>query len=409
MLLISIVLIAAFSFVFYSTSNYLENESITAMKSISSHLSDAKKNNSIFGNNIMPDEKDEYSYFKTFTIETNNYSKTFIIDGYEVAAEDINDQDNDYLNKLINAVYTSENDEGILEEYNLRYYAVDSMFGKCMVFLDKEYEDTTLSRLILTFVIVGTGALTAFLFISVIIARIAVAPVEKSMKQQMQLVADASHELKTPITVISANADILLSNKDSSICEQVKWVEYIKTESTRMTELVNNMLFLAKTDENKNVEAQYIINLSDIVNSCILPFESICYEKKKGLNIVIAPDVYIKGNENSIKQLIIILVDNAFKYSDENGRIKVIVTTEQDKVLLSVWNTGNPIPENQLPHIFERFFKVDKSRSRTEGGYGLGLSIAKNITDSHNAKIFVQSSEHNGTMFTCVFKKQKNI
>lgn len=407
MLLISIVLVSAFVFVYYSTSSYLENESINAMKNVLSQMNDYKRS-TILGYNIIPNEKEEHSYFSTFTIETNILNETFIIDGYEIAAEDISKKDSDYLNDLIKAVYVKSN-EGVLEKYNLRYYSVDTLLGKRIVFLDKEYENTTLSRLIVSFAIVGSGALTAFLFISVIIARIAVAPVEKSMRQQMQLVADASHELKTPITVISANADILLANKESTISDQTKWVEYIKTESSRMTALVNNMLYLAKTDDNKKAESQNIINLSDTVNSCILPFESIYFEKKKSLDIVIAPEVYIKGNENSIKQLIIILVDNAFKYSDDNGRIKVTVADEQDKAIISIWNTGIPIPPDQLSHIFERFYRVDKSRSRTEGGYGLGLSIANSIVESHNAKIHVQSTEQNGTMFTCIFKKQKNI
>ncbi|HBR30981.1 MAG TPA: hypothetical protein DD733_02745, partial [Clostridiales bacterium] len=218
-----------------------------------------------------------------------------------------------------------------------------------------------------------------------------------------------SHELKTPITVISANADILLSNKDSTIKEQLKWVEYIKTESSRMTELVNNLLFLAKTDERKKAESQSIINLSDIATSCILPFESISFEKGKTLESSIMPEVYIKGNENSVKQLVIILTDNAFKYSNDNGVIKVTVFADQDKAVLSVWNTGTPIPPDQLSHIFKRFYRIDKSRSRTEGGYGLGLSIASSIADSHGAKITVQSSDEKGTLFTCVFKRQRLI
>jgi len=402
MLLISVVLIAAFIFVYFSTAKNLESESIAAMKDISTKAEDDKRPD-FFGSNITND--DEYSYLNTFTIETNKVTMTYQIDGDEYDPNASTDEVNEKFNTLINAVYSSDKNEGIIEDYNLRYYSVDTVIGNRIVFLDKDYEDTTLSQLLITFAIVGICALTAFLLISIIISKIAVAPVEKSLKQQVQLVADVSHELKTPITVISANADILLANRDSTINDQVKWVEYIKTESDRMTSLVNNMLFLAKTDDNKKAETQSIINLSDTVSSCILPFESICYEKKKSLDISIVPEIFIKGNENSIKQLIIILVDNAFKYSDDYGKIKVTVSEEQDKAMISVWNSGIPIPPDQLSHIFERFFRVDKSRSRTEGGYGLGLSIASSIVESHNAKIDVQSSEEKGTVFTCVFKK----
>lgn len=405
MLLISIVLIAAFVFVYFSTAKNLENESIAAMKDISTQVGNDKRFD-IFG---TKDEKEneEYSYLKTFTIDTNEANMTYQIDGNVYDAEDMTDEQNDYLNTLIETVYSSTKDEGIIEEYNLRYYSVETAIGNRIVFLDKDYEDNNLQRLLITFSIVSICALAAFLIISIIISKIAVAPVEKSLKQQAQLVADASHELKTPITVISANADILLANKDSTIKEQSKWVEYIKTESARMTQLVNNMLFLAKTDANKMVETQNLIHLSDTITSCILPFESICFEKQKTLEMAINPNIYIKGNENSIKQLIIILVDNAFKYSNDNGIIKVSVYEDQEKAILSVWNTGTPIPTEQLSHIFERFYRVDKSRSRTEGGYGLGLSIASSIVESHNAKIEVQSTEEKGTLFTCMFKKQK--
>ena len=391
MLLISMVLIAALVFVYCSTEKNLEKESISAMKDISART--AEDQSFFFFSPDRTNKNDRYSYLKTFTIETNEVNMTYRINGNVYDPSDLSDEDNDYINKLIDTVHKSRTDLGIIEEYNLRYYSVSTVLGSRIVFLDKDYEDNNLKQLLLNFLIVGLCALTAFLVISIIISKIAVSPVEKSLNQQIQLVADASHELKTPITVISANADILLSNKDSTIKEQLKWVEYIKTESSRMTELVNNLLFLAKTDERKKAESQSIINLSDIATSCILPFESISFEKGKTLESSIMPEVYIKGNENSVKQLVIILTDNAFKYSNDNGVIKVTVFADQDKAVLSVWNTGTPIPPDQLSHIFKRFYRIDKSRSRTEGGYGLGLSIASSIADSHGAKITVQSSD----------------
>jgi two-component system sensor histidine kinase CiaH len=415
MLLISIVLVAAFVFMYYSTSQNLETESISAMKNISAS-GRITQSRSFPGGSKGKDN--QYSYFDTFIIDVDYMKSTVSYNGVDITSGSFTeDERNSVITVVKYVLNNTEENPGVLEEYNLRYYTTDiytsdRIFGnittgKRVVFLYKNYEDNTLQQLIVTFALVGSGALAAFLVISIIISKIAVAPVEKSMQQQQQLVADASHELKTPITVISANTDILLANKESTIAEQEKWIQYIKTESSRMTDLINNMLFLAKTDETKKAEAQSIINLSDTVNGCILPFESICYEKNKNLESVIMPNVYIKGNENSIKQLIVILVDNAFKYSDENGRIKVSVTDEQDKAVLTVWNTGAPIPADQLSHIFERFYRVDKSRSRKEGGYGLGLSIASSIIESHNAKITVHSTAENGTTFKCVFKKQK--
>ncbi len=414
MLLISIVLVAAFVFMYYSTSRNLESESISAMKSISVN---GRIQNKSFPGGSKDKADDQYSYFQTFVIEVDYIRSAVFLNGVDISSSGFTEEERDSVITLAKDVLSNTNENpGVLDNYNLRFYTTDitadRIFGsitsgKRIVFLDKSYEDNTMKQLIVNFALVGSVALAAFLVISIIIAKLAVAPVEKSWKQQQQLVADASHELKTPITVISANADILLANKASTIAEQEKWIQYIKTESSRMTALINNMLFLAKTDETKRAETQSIINLSDTVNGCILPFESICYEKHKTLESMIMPNVYIKGNENSIKQLIVILVDNAFKYSEDNGRIKVSVTDEQDKAVLSVWNTGAPIPADQQAHIFERFYRVDKSRSRKEGGYGLGLSIAQSIIESHNAKITVHSTAENGTTFKCVFKKQK--
>jgi len=417
MFLISIVLAATFAFMFYSTAENLENESISVMKNITANGGTIQSKSFAFSPYSV--SGDQYSYLQPFVIDVYyiRFSVYYNYNGIDINTGYFTEDERNSIIALAQNVLSKTNENpGVLDEYNLRFYASDIytpdffgniMPGKRIVFLNKNYEDNTLRQLVVNFALVGSGALAAFFVISVILARLAVAPVEQSLRQQQQLVADASHELKTPITVISANADILLANKNSTIAEQAKWIEYIKTESARMTALINNMLFLAKTDETKKAETQTLMNLSDTANGCILPFESICYEKHKTLESMIMPNVYIKGSENSIKQLIVILVDNAFKYSDENGKIKVSVTEEQDKAVLTVWNTGAPIPSDQLPHIFERFYRVDKSRSRKEGGYGLGLSIAKSIIESHNAKITVHSTAESGTTFRCVFKKAK--
>jgi two-component system sensor histidine kinase CiaH len=204
-------------------------------------------------------------------------------------------------------------------------------------------------------------------------------------------------------TVILANTDIILSHKEDSINNQIKWINYIKAEAERMTTLVNDLLFLAKIDSNKNEVIFSKIDLSDIVWNCVLPFESIAFEEKKIIDSEIASDIFINGNSTRLKQLIFILIDNAMKYSNGKGHINVILTKTQDKINLSVNNTGEPIPKEKIIHLFERFYRVDESRARKKDGYGLGLAIAKTIVDAHHGKITVRSSETEGTTFTVSF------
>jgi signal transduction histidine kinase len=175
-----------------------------------------------------------------------------------------------------------------------------------------------------------------------------------------------------------------------------------------MTTLVNNLLFLAKTDDAKNNEIYSNVNFSDTLWSSMLPLESLIYEQEKILESNIEPDIFVRGDESKLKQLIVILIDNACKYSEKKGKIIVELSKKQDKVKLTVKNnTGEIIPKDQIDNIFVRFYRVDKSRAREKGGYGLGLAIAESIVKSHNGKISVESIEETGTTFTVTFQTAK--
>lgn len=403
MLMVSIVLISAFSAMLLITKNNLEERSIAAMRSISDYY-----NREILS---MPADQiinySEYGYLKAFTIETNTRTGLITINGYQATDGEFSESDMQHIKMLISKAFGSDDTTGVIKSENLRYYISTTQHGHRIVYISKDYEDTTLRDLSAVLFAAGVITLALVLAISVLFASVSAQPVEKSIRQQKQLIADVSHELKTPITVISANADIIAAHPDSTVSEQMKWIEYIKDETTRMTSLISNMLYLAKRDEGSATEDMTQISLSDTVYEAALPFESVCFETGKQLDLDIAADVQVKGNETSLKQLVAILVDNACKYSDENGLIKVSLTATQDKAELLINNSGEPIPEQSLPHIFDRFYRVDKSRARLEGGYGLGLSIAKSIADSHHAKLNVTSTKASGTTFTCVFKRIK--
>lgn len=404
MTLISIVMLAAFSMLYFNTANELEENSISAMKDIARN--DHRKLDSLF--EPKPEGDKNHSYLSTYTIDLDEHTNTCFIDGFG-DVENLTEDKIKYINGLIYSVKTQENNEGVLEEYNMRYFYTETPSGLRIVLLDKGYEDDSLSNLLVSFATIGSIAFTAFLIISVIVARIAVKPVAESIKQQKQLVSDISHELKTPITIISTNTDIVLSHNESTVDSERKWLGYIKDETKRMSELVSMMLYLAKTDESGVKPSLVEFDLSNSAFEITLPFESICFENSKTFSINIEPNIKILGDEASVKQLMVILLDNAVKYSNDNGRIEFTLKSNADKAIMSVFNTGLPIPKENIPHLFDRFYRIEESRSRDKGGSGLGLSIAKRIIENNKASISVTSDMDHGTVFSCTFDiaKQK--
>ena len=215
-----------------------------------------------------------------------------------------------------------------------------------------------------------------------------------------QFVADASHELKTPLTVILANAGILLAHSGDMADGQRKWVEYIQAEAQRMKSLVEDLLFLARSDDRRSPLRLQTVSFSDLAWEALLPFESVAFEAGVALDSQITPDLELLGDPEQLRRLVAILVDNAVKYAGPRGSASLILRPQGDEAVLSVHNTGEPIPPEHLPRLFERFYRTDSDRARSQGGYGLGLSIAKSIVDGHRGRISVSSSAISGTLFT---------
>lgn len=394
MLLITIVLVIIFIAVYASTQQRLANESMDVLHR---SVMDADRVDP-FPNEIRGPGKNPGGFMPmpTFTVQLNANHQIISAKGNLV---DLSDEK--ALNEIVQTSLASDTATGIITGASLRYLKQITPDGMVIAFVDRSMEINTLASLVKTSVLVGIGSLLVFFFISLFLSRWALRPAEKAWEQQRQFVADASHELKTPLTVILANAGIVLSHKHETVAEQAKWIEYIQAEAERMTKLVDNLLFLAKTDEAKARVIMSRINFSDTVWGSILPFESVAFEQGKNLESDIAPDLYIHGDEGKLKQLVGILLDNACKYADEHGTITVkLYKNTEHRIKFSVSNTGAHIPPDQIEHIFERFFRVDKSRAREQGGYGLGLSIAQSIAAMHNSKISVHSTAETGTTFT---------
>lgn len=317
------------------------------------------------------------------------------------------DVDENEIKAAARTIIQGESDRGKLTigNYKLRYMKKDNprmlSGGSRLLFLDRTLEISTINRMLFIFIIIGGVGFVIIFCISVLLANWTIKPVDKAWQKQKQFVADASHELKTPLTVISANTDVILSNAEDTVESQSKWLNYIKEETKRMTKLVNSMLYIAKYDSSELKLTATQFNLSDTLSSICLQYEAIIFENGKLLETEIEDNVYIKGDEDKIKQLINILLDNAQKYSTNKGKIRAILSRNQKtgKIRLAVANTSEYIAPDKLDKIFDRFYRLDDSRNRKTGGSGLGLNIAKSIVEAHGGEI--KATHENGvTCFT---------
>lgn len=271
--------------------------------------------------------------------------------------------------------------------------------GYMLVFLDVTARQGILTNLIYTFLAVGLVMLIVIYFISRFFASRSIAPVKEAFEKQKQFIADASHELMTPLAVIQTNTDVLLANREDTIGNQAKWLHYIKLETDRMAKLTNDLLYLTEMESARTSLLYAPFNLSEAVETIILTMEAVIFEKQLQLDYDIKPHLMVHGSSEQIKQVVLILLDNAIKYTNLNGSITISLKKQHSDVVLMVSNTGEGIAPEQLTRIFDRFYRTDASRSRQQGGYGLGLAIAKSIAQQHKGKIFAKSTIGETTSF----------
>ena len=287
---------------------------------------------------------------------------------------------------------------GQVNEYNLMYVSREMMGKKTLIFTSNAGIFTELQGSLIISTLLFLGGMAVIFLISLFLSGLAVKPVKKAWEQQKQFVADASHELKTPLTVILANNNIMMSHKDSTVADERQWLESTEEEANHMKKLIDNMLFLAKSDAGTAKIQFSEVNLSEITEGCALIFEPVAFEKEIMTETDIEDGVTVKGDATQLNQLVHILVDNAVKYADSGTSVKIRLHRHGEHAELSVNNRGVPIPKEDIDHIFDRLYRAEKSR--TTKGYGLGLSIAQRIVESMNGKIAVVSNEAEGTTFT---------
>lgn len=293
--------------------------------------------------------------------------------------------DDAFLQGLIQKVHSTGRGSGELPEYHLIYNTVNAMGSRSVIFLDVSSYENTLKTLLQSCALIGMGAILVLLFVSFLLAKWAVKPVQTAWDQQKQFLSDASHELKTPLTVILGNAEMLQSNPENQ-----QLIQSIVTMSHRMRTLVEGMLELARNDNGQVRMIPEALNLSALVEEALLPFEPILFERQLLLRAQIQPDIHIKGSATHLQQLLGILLDNAAKYGTPGVVTVSLQKSGGDNCVLCVTNPGRPIEKQEMGKIFDRFYRGDAAR--TEGGsFGLGLPIAKSIAENHKGKIWAKA------------------
>lgn len=281
---------------------------------------------------------------------------------------------------------------------SLQYFRKDYDKGTLVVFSDRSAEQLLLHKVLLVSILVFLLMEGVVFLLTMILTKRAMRPMQETFERQRQFISDAGHELKTPLTIISANVDIL----HDEIGEN-KWLSYIRSQAERMRVLVGEMMNLTKLEMGDKEKDFVDFSLSEAVSGAALPFEGQAFEQEKQLELEIQEDISYHGNPDQIKQLVGIFMDNALKYSKEHGEIRVTLQQVQNKKTLKVYNTGKGIPESEKEKIFQRFYRSDASRARATGGYGLGLSIAQSIADAHKIRIQVESEYEHWICFILTF------
>ena len=396
MLLVTAVMAVVFLAVFFSAKQNIEAISQDVLQRVIREDSSGGRP----GLDLNPGGEDvQLPYFTVSIVDFNGIYTAYVTSGtYK------NLQDTDTLQNIVAECLRQQQGEGTIRSYSLRYLRQDYGLYQRVAFVDMSMEQATLRESMRSYLQIGAVTLVLLLGVSILLARRATAPVERAWRQQRQFLSDASHELKTPLTVILSNAEMLEAAPLEG--RPARWADNIRTEAGQMKSLVEQMLALARAD---NADAPPTplteLSLSDLAMDCVLAFEPVAFEAGKPLESDIAPDVTVLGDAEKLRRLISVLLDNAIKYGRDGGTISLALRRTERQARLLVSNPGDPIPPDQLGRLFERFYRADASRGQ-QSGFGLGLPIAAAIASEHKGSLKAESDQTSTRfLFTMPLKK----
>ena len=312
-------------------------------------------------------------------------------------------EDTEELTAILQDCLSQNRQEGTVSGYHLRYLRQDNGLYEKLAFVDMSMEQAVLRRMMGSYLVIALAALALLLGVSVLLSHWATRPVEKAWKQQRQFLSDASHELKTPLTVILSNAELLEQTELPD--KPARWTDNILSEAGRMRSLVEEMLTLARADNMVRTAVMAEVSLSDVAADCALAFEPVAFEAGKSLDYTLAENITVLGDGEKLRQLISVLLDNAIKYGADGGTITLSLQKTDRQARLTVSNPGDPIPPEQLGRLFERFYRADVSRGE-KSGFGLGLPIARTIAEEHKGTLRAESDAGSTRfIYTMMMKK----
>ena len=391
--LIAIVLAIVFGCVWASAQSALERSSHTALEQALSRR----------GGDLLPgfhqSGGDDQVLLPYFTVQV--WGTTVYVTGGTYSGL----EDTDALTAILTDCLAQEEDEGSLPGYALRYLRQDDGLYTQIAFVDISLETAALRQMMASYLRIGLLSLILLAGASFLLSLRVTRPVERAWRQQRQFFSDASHELKTPLTVILSNAEML---EGAALPErESRWRDNILSEARQMKTLVEEMLTLSRTEDAQRKPTVADVDLSDLSEECALAFEPVAFEAGKPLSWDVAQGLSVSGDGEKLRRLLSILLDNAAKYGAAGEGIVLSLKAERGQAILSVANGsgGHPIPPEELPRLFERFYRADASRGE-QSGFGLGLPIAQAIAREHHGTLRAESDEKT-TRFTFTLPLKK--
>ena len=375
--LVAAVMLCAILGLFYTlTKQNLRTQSISMMQAIAADPFAP----------VQPEREPQQVRLPYFVLQTDAFGNLVAI-----GSTDYDLTDRSFLRAVAAAASASEADIGEIPAYHLRFCRVDGS----VIFADISSEQQTLQGLVRSSLLIGGGSLLALIGLAILLARWAVRPVETAWRQQKQFVADASHELKTPLTVILTNTE-LLQSPDYDEAQKQQFTDGIRTMAQQMRALVERLLELARAENARPQAAFAPVCLSEVAETSALLFEAALYERGLTLETQVEPELKVSGDERQLGQLVEILLDNARKYAS-GGTVRLqLQRSGRHSCHLSLENEGPALSPQQLQEIFKRFTRADPARTRS-GSFGLGLAIAQVIVQAHHGKIWAESRDGRNT------------
>lgn len=343
---------------------------------------------------MLPQDAEKSQFVTVFVGETG--SDDLIV--FDLSAE----YNEDTLYEVVDEILMQEESFGTLLHQDIIYYRREMSVGYKIAMVDTAYLSAILNRFVFLLVIVWLFAMLAFLCISFHFSKLAIQPLKQARLREKRFVADASHDLKTPLSVIIASNEILLRSENESIQDCLKWIQNSQESALNMQSMIFQMLDLYVSEAQDVSLSPFICNLSEIVRNAVLQMDAIAWERGVTLSCDIPDRLMITGTPETLLRILTILLDNALKYEPSGGTVHVRAYAQHLSVCVSVHNRM-VISDQDLPHIFDRYYRADRARNGC--GHGLGLSIAKSLTEKMHGSLICKSTISEGTSFTVRFKK----